>query len=132
MIQTLRIRTTARIEFRDITRELQEAVRETNVQSGVCDVFVPHTTAGITVNEHADPSVVEDIGTRLDALVPQDCDYRHAEGNAPAHVKASLIGSSQNLLVDEQQLRLGTWQGVFFCEFDGPRDRQVLVKVTQG
>lgn len=132
MIQTLHIQTNAKVEFRDITGDVQEAIRGTNVQSGVCHVFVPHTTAGITVNEHADPSVVEDIGARLDKLAPQDYSYRHAEGNAPAHVKASLVGSSQSLLVDEQRLRLGTWQGLFFCEFDGPREREVLVKVTQG
>lgn len=123
------ISTRSRVEFQEITATVAEAVRASGVQSGVCYLFVPHTTAGITVNEHADPSVVDDIETQLEAMVPQHRNYRHLEGNAPAHIKASLIGSSLALPVDGGRLVLGTWQGVFFCEFDGPRQRHLLIKV---
>ena len=123
------ISTKSRVDFQEITATVAEAVRASGIQSGVCYLFVPHTTAGITVNEHADPSVVDDIETQLEAMVPQHRSYRHLEGNAPAHIKASLIGSSLALPVDGGRLVLGTWQGVFFCEFDGPRQRQLLIKV---
>jgi len=123
------ISTKSRVEFQEITATVAEAVRASGVQGGVCYLFVPHTTAGITVNEHADPSVVDDIEAQLEAMVPQHRSYRHMEGNAPAHIKASLIGSSLALPVDGGRLVLGTWQGVFFCEFDGPRQRQLLIKV---
>ena len=123
------ISTKSRVEFQEITATVAEAVRASGVQGGVCYLFVPHTTAGITVNEHADPSVVDDIEAQLEAMVPQHRSYRHMEGNAPAHIKASLIGSSLALPVDSGRLVLGTWQGVFFCEFDGPRQRQLLIKV---
>jgi len=123
------ISTRSRVEIQEITATVAEAVRASGVQSGVCYLFVPHTTAGITVNEHADPSVVDDIETQLEAMIPQHRGYRHMEGNAPAHIKASLIGSSLALPVDGGRLTLGTWQGVFFCEFDGPRQRQLLIKV---
>ena len=123
------ISTKSRVEFQEITATVAEAVRASGVQSGVCYLFVPHTTAGITVNEHADPSVVDDIEAQLEAMVPQHRSYRHLEGNAPAHIKASLIGSSLALPVDGGRLVLGTWQGVFFCEFDGPRQRHLLIKV---
>jgi secondary thiamine-phosphate synthase enzyme len=132
VVQTLHIRTTAKVDFRDITSEIQGAVHELNVQSGVCHVFVPHTTTGLTINEHADPNVTRDIAAQLDSIVPQHGHYQHTEGNAPAHIKASLIGSSVTVFVEEQRLVLGTWQGIFLCEFDGPRQRTVLVKVTQG
>jgi secondary thiamine-phosphate synthase enzyme len=105
-------------------------VKSADVQSGLCYVFVPHTTAGITVNEHADPSVVEDIAAQLEAMVPQHRSYRHGEGNAPAHIKATLVGNSETLLVENGKLVLGTWQGVFLCEFDGPRNRTILVKLV--
>lgn len=123
------ISTRSRVEFQEITATVAEAVRASGVQSGVCYLFVPHTTAGITVNEHADPSVVDDIEAQLEAMVPQHRSYHHLEGNAPAHIKASLIGSSLALPVDGGRLVLGTWQGVFFCEFDGPRQRHLLIKV---
>jgi len=123
------ISTKSRVEFQEITATVAEAVRASSIQSGVCYLFVPHTTAGITVNEHADPSVVDDIEAQLEAMVPQHRSYRHLEGNAPAHIKASLIGNSLALPVDDGRLTLGTWQGVFFCEFDGPRQRQLLIKV---
>ena len=105
-------------------------MKSADVQSGLCYVFVPHTTAGITVNEHADPSVVEDIAAQLEAMVPQHHGYRHMEGNAPAHIKATLVGNSETLLVENGKLVLGTWQGVFLCEFDGPRNRTILVKLV--
>jgi len=108
---------------------VQEAVSSSGIGDGVCYVFVPHTTAGIIVNEHADPSVAMDISEQLSRVVPQHSDYRHLEGNAPAHIKASLVGNSQMLLIEGGKLLLGTWQGLFLCEFDGPRQRTVLVKV---
>jgi len=123
------ISTKSRVEFQEITATVAEAVRASGIQSGVCYLFVPHTTAGITVNEHADPSVVDDIEAQLEAMVPQHRSYRHLEGNAPAHIKASLIGNSLVLPVDGGRLTLGTWQGIFFCEFDGPRQRQLSIKV---
>ena len=121
--------TRSRVEFQDITSEVQRVVTSSGITDGLCQVFVPHTTAAITVNEHADPSVVTDISEQLSRMVTQQGDYRHLEGNAPAHIKASLVGNSQMLLVEDGRLLLGTWQGLFFCEFDGPRQRTVLVKV---
>ena len=126
----LSFRTRSKVDFQDITLEVQKAVQSGGIANGVCHIFVPHTTAGVTLNEHADPSVVDDIAARFDILAPENIRYRHLEGNAPAHVKASLVGSSAAVFVEDKQLVLGTWQGVFLCEFDGPRDRTVLVKVT--
>jgi len=129
MIQRFTVRTSHRTEFIDITREVQDAVRSSGVTDGVCTVFIPHTTAGVTINENADPYVMRDIIDILNALVPQSAEYRHAEGNADSHAKASLIGCSLNVLVENGKLLLGTWQGIYFCEFDGPRTRQVFVRV---
>jgi secondary thiamine-phosphate synthase enzyme len=129
-IQTIGVTTGSRVEFRDITGEVAVVVRSSGVQSGVCYVYVPHTTAAVTVNESADPSVVEDIVAQLEVMVPQHGKYRHMEGNSPAHIKASLMGSSATLLIEGGKPVLGTWQGVFFCEFDGPRSRKVMVKVV--
>jgi len=129
MIQTFQVRTSKQIEFIDITRSVQEAVKKTEVEDGICIVFVPHTTAGITINENADPSVVQDIIMELNKIVPFKDQYHHLEGNSPAHVKASILGCSQTVFVESSKLALGTWQGIFFCEFDGPRDRKVYVKV---
>ncbi len=130
MIHRLGIKTRSRVEFQNITRAVQEVVDSSHVESGVCYLFVPHTTAAVTLNEQADPSVVEDIIEQLDAIVPQHGGYRHLEGNSPAHIKSSLLGSSAMVLVDEGRLVLGTWQGIFFCEFDGPRSRSLLVKIV--
>jgi secondary thiamine-phosphate synthase enzyme len=105
-------------------------VDSSHIKSGVCHLFVPHTTAAVILNEQADPSVVEDIVAQLEAIVPQHGDYRHSEGNAPAHIKAALFGSSQMVPVEDGRLVLGTWQGIFFCEFDGPRSRNLLVKIV--
>ena len=117
------------MEFQDITSQVQEVVSYSVIADGVCYLFVPHTTAGIIINEHADPSVAVDISEQLNRMVPQRGDYRHLEGNASAHIKASVVGSFQMLLIESGRLLLGTWQGLFFCEFDGPRQRTVLVKL---
>jgi secondary thiamine-phosphate synthase enzyme len=132
MIHRLSVNTKARVEFVNITRLIQDVVASSGIKNGLCHIFVPHTTAAVTVNEQADPAVVEDIIAQLDALVPQRGKYRHTEGNAPAHIKASLLGSTETLLVENGRLVLGTWQGIFFCEFDGPRSRSVLVKIMAG
>ena len=124
---TLQVRTERREQFVDITREVQRIVTQSGVQSGLCHVFVPHTTAGVTIQENADPDVVRDILVTLGRLVPRTGDYRHAEGNSDAHVKAAALGSSQFVPVDGGRLVLGTWQGIHFCEFDGPRTRRVIV-----
>jgi secondary thiamine-phosphate synthase enzyme len=130
LIHKLDIKTKSRVELQEITDRVRDVVAASGIKSGICHLFVPHTTAGILVNEHADPSVVEDIAAQLDELVPQNKSYRHLEGNAPAHIKASLIGDSRTLFIEDGKLVLGTWQGIFFCEFDGPRNRNVLVKLT--
>ena len=129
-MQRIAIKTGSRTEFQDITLKVRDVVASSGVRSGVCQLVVPHTTAGITVNEHADPSVMEDIAAQLEAMVPWHGNYRHLEGNSPAHVKASLMGSAATLIIEGGQLVLGTWQGVFFAEFDGPRSRTLLVKIT--
>ena len=125
----IEIRTRAKEEFVDLTAEVGRVVAASGVASGVCVVAVPHTTAGITVNENADPDVRADLLMTLRRIVPDTLPYAHAEGNSPAHVKAALVGSSVSLIVEDGRLRLGTWQGVFFCEFDGPRTRKVWVQV---
>jgi secondary thiamine-phosphate synthase enzyme len=125
----IEIRTRAKEEFVDLTAEVGRVVAASGVASGVCVVAVPHTTAGVTVNENADPDVRADLLMTLRRIVPDALPYAHAEGNSPAHVKAALVGSSATLLVEGGRLQLGTWQGVFFCEFDGPRPRKVWVKV---
>jgi secondary thiamine-phosphate synthase enzyme len=130
MLQKLSLNTKTRVEFQNITGLVQDVVSSSGIRNGLCHIFVPHTTAAITVNEQADPDVVADIIAQLDALVPQRGKYRHTEGNAAAHIKASLLGSSETLMVENGRLFLGTWQGIFFCEFDGPRSRSVLVKVV--
>ncbi|MGA2519019.1 MAG: secondary thiamine-phosphate synthase enzyme YjbQ [Thermodesulfobacteriota bacterium] len=115
----------------DITRSVHEAVRKMGVEDGVCIVFIPHTTAAVTINENADPSVVHDIVMELNKIIPFNDQYRHSEGNSPAHIKASLVGCSEIVFVESGELVLGTWQGIFFCEFDGPRNRKVHVKVVK-
>ncbi len=129
-MNTIEIRTGEREEFVDLTAEIGRLVVDSGVKNGICVVTVPHTTAGVTVNENADPDVRADLARALRRAVPDALPYRHAEGNSPAHVKAALVGSSATLLVEDGRLRLGTWQGVFFCEFDGPRTRQVWVQVV--
>jgi secondary thiamine-phosphate synthase enzyme len=128
-MERVTVRTGGKTDFQDITGKVQEIVSASGVSDGVCHVFVPHTTAGITLNEHADPSVADDIAGSLDALVPESGRYRHTEGNSPGHIKSSLVGSSVSVFIENGKLVLGTWQGIFFSEFDGPRTRNVLVKV---
>ena len=123
------VSTSGQTEFIDITRQVEQAVAASRVSEGIAFVFVPHTTAGITINEGADPSVQADILTALNRIVPSKGPYRHAEGNSPAHIKAGLMGSSVAVLVESGRLILGTWQSIFFCEFDGPRSRRVLVQM---
>ena len=124
------VRTDTRCEMIDITDKVATLVRESGLRDGICHVFVPHTTAALTINENADPDVPRDILDSLDRVVPLSNRYRHAEGNAAAHVKASLLGASQTVFVENGRLVLGTWQSLFFCEFDGPRTREVLVGYT--
>ncbi len=123
----LTLSTTTRVEMIDITRRVQQLITQEDLLQGLCMVYVPHTTAGVTINESADPSVAADILMALDQMVPAKTPYRHLEGNSPAHVKASLMGASQLVAVHQGRLVLGTWQGIFFCEFDGPRTRQVEI-----
>ena len=129
----LEIATRAKTELADITGQVSEAVRRSGVSDGVCYIFVPHTTAGITLNENWDPTVRHDILLTLDdTVVPPDPRHRHGEGNSPAHIKATLCGASATVFVSEGQLQLGRWQGVYLAEFDGPRRRRVWVKVLAG
>lgn len=130
MATTITIKTTNQTEFIDITSQIQHVLKENTIEDGLCCVFVPHTTAGITINEGADPSVQGDILAVLNEVIPFRFPYRHAEGNSPAHIKASIIGSSIAVIVESGRLLLGRWQSIFFCEFDGPRTRKVYVKVA--
>jgi secondary thiamine-phosphate synthase enzyme len=123
------IATDKEAQFINITGLVQRAVEESGVEQGVAVVFVPHTTAGVTINENADPDVVHDLLLGLDRAFPKSPAYRHGEGNSHAHLKASAMGSSVTVLVEAGRLKLGTWQGIYFCEFDGPRQRQVFVQV---
>jgi secondary thiamine-phosphate synthase enzyme len=131
-MQEFSIRTHSRTEFLDITGHIDQIVRESKIQSGLAVVFVPHTTAAITINENADPSVQHDLLADLNRLVPFDGAYRHTEGNSAAHIKSSLVGPSETVIIDKGRLALGTWQGLYFCEFDGPRTRKVWVKIISG
>ncbi|HEX9883060.1 MAG TPA: secondary thiamine-phosphate synthase enzyme YjbQ [Desulfobaccales bacterium] len=130
MLHTMSVRTGSRTEFLDLTSRIQEVVRLSGVAQGLCHIFVPHTTAGVTINENADPSVKADILMVLNKIISDRESYRHAEGNSPAHIKASLIGPQLTVMVSEGRLLLGTWQGIYFCEFDGPRSRKLHVKVV--
>jgi secondary thiamine-phosphate synthase enzyme len=125
------IRTGTRSEMIDITQQVRGALQESRVENGVCYVFVPHTTAGITINENADNDVQKDILAELDKVIPLNDHYRHSEGNSAAHIKSSLTGASVVVPIDKGQLVLGTWQSIFFCEFDGPRSRRFIVKVLK-
>ncbi len=129
MLQTLTLHTSSRNEFLDLTREIQAAVMESGVREGLCHLFVPHTTAALTINENADPSVKSDILMVLNKIISDQEPYRHLEGNSPAHIKASLLGPQLTLMVSSGRLVLGTWQGIYLCEFDGPRSRRLHLKV---
>ncbi len=128
--ETLSVASHERNQFIDVTPEVNLVVARSGIREGMCYLYVPHTTAGITVNENADPSVPQDILERLSILAPREGRYRHTEGNADAHIKATLVGVSQTVPVSGGKLLLGTWQGVFFCEFDGPRRRKLVVRVV--
>lgn len=131
MLKKLELRTSEHTQMVDITESIRKAVEESGVRSGVCMVFVPHTTAAVTINENADPDVVRDFTAELGKIVPWEDGYRHMEGNSAAHLKASLIGFSEQIIVENGRLVLGTWQGIYFCEYDGPRRRNIYVKVTK-
>jgi len=123
------VKSRQKTEFIDITRQAKEAVSSSDIKNGFCHLFVPHTTAGITINESADPSVQSDILMILNQIVPWKADYGHMEGNSPAHIKASIIGASEWIAIENARFVLGTWQGIFFCEFDGPRNRNVHINL---
>jgi secondary thiamine-phosphate synthase enzyme len=130
MLKTLTIKSRSKTEFIDITEDIHEAIKGSGVKSGVCYIYVPHTTAGITINEGADPSVKRDIITTINNIIPFEGDYQHMEGNSAAHIKSTAVGVSLFVLVEDSKPLLGTWQSVYFCEFDGPRHRRVIVKVV--
>jgi secondary thiamine-phosphate synthase enzyme len=132
MMKEISVKTSSRVELIDITHLVEKVVSESKIKSGLCTVYVPHTTAAVTINENADPSVRKDIIAELNKIVPFDDNYSHLEGNAAAHIKASIIGSSETILVNRGNLVLGTWQGIYFCEFDGPRNRKVMTKIIEG
>ena len=126
------VRTSKHTQMLDITREVQCAVTESGVRDGICTVFIPHTTAAVTINENADPDVVRDFTMELGKIVPWEDGYHHMEGNSAAHLKSSMIGFSEQIIIEDGRLLLGTWQGIYFCEFDGPRSRKCYVKIMEG
>lgn len=128
-VKTITVKSKARTEFIDITSDIQKVIDNEGIKNGICFLFVPHTTAGITINEGADPSVQRDIQALLSRLAPQDLNYQHREGNADAHIKSTLVGVNKFVFIEEGRLLLGTWQAIYFCEFDGPRHRRVTVKL---
>ncbi len=128
----LTVKTRSRTELIDITSEVSQLVRKSGIEAGICLLYVPHTTAAVTINESADPSVKSDILMILNQIVPWEANYRHMEGNSPAHVKSTMVGASELVAVENGSLVLGTWQGIFFCEFDGPRTRKIHVRFLQG
>lgn len=131
MLQEITVSTQERSQLLDITRQIQEIIKKSGITEGICYIYVPHTTAGITINENADPSVTADILSELDKIVPWSDGYKHLEGNSAAHIKASMMGFSQMVIIQNNQLLLGTWQGIYFCEFDGPRRRKLAVKIIR-
>jgi len=131
-MKNVRVTTSRRQELVDVTRLVAEAVQNASVRSGVCVVYCPHTTAAVTINEGADPDVASDIVTGLDRLIPENWEFRHMEGNSDAHMKSSIIGPSETLIIDGGRLLLGTWQKIFFCEFDGPRERSIQIHILGG
>jgi secondary thiamine-phosphate synthase enzyme len=130
LMHTIRVKTSRRTELQDVTDEIAAAVRESGCTEGICYLYVPHTTAGVLVNEGDDPAVARDIEKALDRLIRRDDGYDHAEGNADSHIKTALIGSSETVWIEKGQLALGRWQAIFFAEFDGPRSRDLHVKIV--
>jgi secondary thiamine-phosphate synthase enzyme len=131
MIRQLRVKTNSKTELVDITQGVQRLVTESGIRTGLCYVYVPHTTSGVTINENTDPNVGRDILKELNKVIPFDDNYGHTEGNSAAHIKSTIVGVSKAVMVEEGRLALGTWQSIFYCEFDGPRDRRVYVKVMK-
>jgi secondary thiamine-phosphate synthase enzyme len=131
MVHKFKVATSGKSEMADITRQVAGILRESAVESGVCHVFVPHTTCGLAINENADPDVKRDVIAKLNESVSEDFPYKHAEGNSPAHIKSILVGPSLTIFVEDGTLQLGTWQGVYLCEYDGPRTREVWVKLIK-
>jgi len=129
MIVKLVVSTDVRTQMVEITEKIKDAVHDSGIRNGICTVFVPHTTAAVTINENADPDVVRDFTKEIDKVIPWENDYRHMEGNSAAHLKASIIGASEQIIIEDGRLLLGTWQGIWLCEYDGPRVRNVIVKV---
>ena len=129
MAYSIGVRTSKRCEFVDITAKVRKAVKDSGIMEGICRIFTPHTTAALTINENADPSVRRDIIETLREIAPVSGNYSHAEGNSDAHIKSSLLGHEKNVFIENGLLKLGTWQGIFFCEFDGPRNREVWIKI---
>ena len=125
------VRTNTHTEMQDITAQVQRAVTESGVSDGLCTVFIPHTTAAVTINENADPDVVRDFKMEINKIVPWEDGYHHMEGNSAAHLKSSMIGFSEQIIIENGRLLLGTWKGIYFCEFDGPRTRKVFVRVSE-
>lgn len=130
-MQVMKVKTDRRTQLVDVTGLVERAVEKEGVAAGICYVYVPHTTAGVMINEHFDPDVATDLEGAFDRLVPKAGPYRHGEGNSDSHAKAALTGTSQTIFVEEGKLALGRWQGIFFCEFDGPRERKIWVKVLK-
>ena len=128
----LDVRTNSQTQFIDITQEVQQAISKSGIKSGICQIFIPHTTAGVTINENADPSVTRDILMELNKVIPFSDGYHHQEGNSAAHIKSSLVGCSLAVIIDGGHIQLGTWQGIYFCEFDGPRSRRLWLKIISG
>lgn len=129
-MHTIHVRTDRRTQLLNVTAQVQRLVSASKVASGTCHLYVPHTTAAVTINECADPAVARDVEGALDRLIPAKGPYQHAEGNSDSHVKSILVGASQAVFIEEGKLALGRWQGIFFCEFDGPRERKLIVKIT--
>ncbi len=129
--QEITVRTDSRNQLIDITHKIQKLVDDSDINDGMVVIFVPHTTAAITINENADPSVKSDFLSYLERLIPRESGFRHSEGNSDAHIKASLVGSEVTVFISAGRLDLGTWQGIYFCEFDGPRSRRIIVKIAE-
>lgn len=131
MVEKIKVSSNKRCQLIDITPEIKKIIEKERLKNGIVHIYCPHTTAGITINENYDPSVKDDIVETLSKLIPYRSAYSHTEGNADAHIKASIVGSSRTVFVENSKLQLGTWQGIFFCEFDGPRTREVWLKITK-
>ncbi|MCK8817916.1 secondary thiamine-phosphate synthase enzyme YjbQ [Natroniella sulfidigena] len=132
MLKQFSVKSTQKTELVDLTARVKKIVKEVGIKSGLCTIYIPHTTAGITINENADPTVKEDILKQVNTVIPFEDNYQHLEGNSAAHIKATLFGSSEQIIIEQGDLLLGTWQGIYFAEFDGPRTRKVHIKLIEG